>query len=248
MQPLSAERGNSSCCCLASFCSAPGEVGLPRRSFCKKGFGCSNVASGCISFAGAKRSLTDPRHPGLGGEREEEVRAARAISLVHMVELSGARQALEGALVAPGTHATLRALTDPERRPALPCEPLNPEVAHTQLAVAFQLDTDLFLVNLRKSRRGAAPGPSGMHSDHLFPLLDRISWHKWRAPWLWVMSMRMFWRSSGLVGSQHYGSQTGVSGDRGWRHLEKVGGQDNREASVEEGRSSHRSLPTSIVH
>ena len=89
------------------------------------------------------------------------MRAARAVSLVHMGELSATRQALEGAPVAPGTHATLRTLTDPECRPPLPREPLNPEVAHTQPAVAFQLDTDLFLVNLRKSRRGAAPGPSG---------------------------------------------------------------------------------------
>ena len=105
---------------------------------------------------------------------EDEARAARALSLVHMGELSAARQALEGAPVAPGTHATLRALADPERRPALPREPLHAEIANLQPAVPFQLDTDLFLVNLRKSRRGAAPGPSGMHSDlHLFPLLER---------------------------------------------------------------------------
>ena len=90
-----------------------------------------------------------------------------------MGELSAARQVLEGAPVAPGTHATLRALTDPERRPALPREPLRAEIANLQPSVPFQLDTDLFLVNLRKSRRGAAPGPSGMHSDHLFPLLER---------------------------------------------------------------------------
>ena len=105
-------------------------------------------------------------------EREDEARAARALSLV-MGELSAARQALEGGPMAPGTHTTLRALTDPERRPAFPREPLSAEVAHMQPAVPFQLDTDLFLVNLRKSRKGAAPGPSGMHSDHLFPLLER---------------------------------------------------------------------------
>ena len=87
-----------------------------------------------------------------------------------MGELSATRQALEGAPVAPGTHATLRAFTEPEHRPALPREPLCAEIANLQSAVPFQLDTDL---NLRKSRRGAAPGPSGMHSDHLYPLLER---------------------------------------------------------------------------
>ena len=34
------------------------------------------------------------------------------------------------------------------------------------------LDDDLFLQYLRTSRRGVAAGPSGMNSDHLFPLLD----------------------------------------------------------------------------
>ena len=121
-----------------------------------------------VSAKSQSRSLRSRRR-----EREDEARAARALLLVHMGELSAARQALEGAPMAPGTHATLRALTDPERRPAFPREPLSAEVAHMQPAVPFQLDTDLFLVNLRKSRKGAAPGPSGMHSDHLFPLLER---------------------------------------------------------------------------
>ena len=35
-----------------------------------------------------------------------------------------------------------------------------------------QLDTDEFLVCLRKSRRGTAVGPSGVTLDHLFPLLE----------------------------------------------------------------------------
>ena len=111
-----------------------------------------------VSARSASRSFRSRRR-----EREDEARAVRALSLVHMGELSAARQALEGAPVAPGTHAS----------PALPREPLRAEIANLQPSVPFQLDTDLFLVNLRKSRRGAAPGPSGMHSDHLFPLLER---------------------------------------------------------------------------
>ena len=46
-----------------------------------------------------------------------EKRAERARNLVHFGELSAARIALEGAQVAPGTLATMRELTNPERRP-----------------------------------------------------------------------------------------------------------------------------------
>ena len=38
--------------------------------------------------------------------------------------------------------------------------------------VPFELDEQKFLTNLRKSRRGAAAGPSGMTSDHLRPALQ----------------------------------------------------------------------------
>ena len=44
------------------------------------------------------------------------LRAERAKSLVKLGELSAARVALEGAEVVPGTLATLRELTNPERR------------------------------------------------------------------------------------------------------------------------------------
>ena len=36
---------------------------------------------------------------------------------------------------------------------------------------AFDLDEDVFNKNLRSSKKGAAPGPSGMTTDHLRPLL-----------------------------------------------------------------------------
>ena len=38
----------------------------------------------------------------------------------------------------------------------------------------FELDKEGFLQNLRKARRGAAGGPSGMRTEHLRPLLDNI--------------------------------------------------------------------------
>ena len=75
--------------------------------------------------------------------------------------------------MAPSTLATLRALTDPERRPPIPREGLSREVAETQPAERFELNAEEFLGCLRRARRGAAGGPSGMTSDHLLPLLER---------------------------------------------------------------------------
>ena len=82
--------------------------------------------------------LFRPRHGGLVPFQEgqwlqllEQVRQTiskvtkfqpvpRAKTSVQLGELSAARVALEGAEVAPGTLATLRELTNPERRPPLP--------------------------------------------------------------------------------------------------------------------------------
>ena len=51
-------------------------------------------------------------------------------------------------------------------------DPLPPELVNFQPTTLFELDEDRFLKNLRSSRRGAAPGPSGMTNEHLRPLLD----------------------------------------------------------------------------
>ena len=102
----------------------------------------------------------------------EATLAARAMSLVQVGELSAARQALEGAALVPGNLATMRALKDPAKRPPFPREELSVEVARVELEEPFQLDVEEFLLCLRKARRGAAPGPSGMTSDHLFTVLE----------------------------------------------------------------------------
>ena len=80
--------------------------------------------------------------------------------------------ALEGAEVAPGNLATLRELTNPEKRPPRPRRDLSQEVVHNEPAAPFELDQVEFLVCLRTARRGAAEEPSGMTADHIFPLLE----------------------------------------------------------------------------
>ena len=74
--------------------------------------------------------------------------------------------------MAPGTLTTLRELTNPERRPPIPRQELSQEIARSEPAVPFDLNADEFLICLRTARRGAAGGPSGMTSEHLFPLQD----------------------------------------------------------------------------
>ena len=97
-------------------------------------------------------------------DEELQRRAARALSLVQMGELS----------LAFGTHQTLAALRDPNRRPPLPRDPLPQVITDHQLVESFALDAQRFASNLRSSRRGAAAGLSGMTTDHLRPVLDNI--------------------------------------------------------------------------
>ena len=90
-------------------------------------------------------------------------------ALVYLGELSAARQALEGAEVAPGSIETLNAL---RKRPAVPREVCPPELIRHRPEVLFALDEDHLNKNLRSAKRGAAGGPSGMTVEHLQPLLD----------------------------------------------------------------------------
>ena len=69
-------------------------------------------------------------------------RAARALQLVQMGELSSSRQVLEGAEQAPGTLATLAALSDPERRPPEPRDLLPPELIHHRPQVELDLSPE----------------------------------------------------------------------------------------------------------
>ena len=75
---------------------------------------------------------------------ELERRVSRAQALVHLGELSSARQALEGAAVTPGSQETLSALSDPSKRPPLLRDPLPEEVANhfPRIPFAFWMRTD----------------------------------------------------------------------------------------------------------
>ena len=124
-----------------------------------------------------KATVTTNRRRRRDDQNELDKRATRALRLVHFGELSSARQALEGANVAPGTLRTLAALTDPTRRPPEARERLSNITLETHPANPFNLDHAKFPMNLRFSRRGAAGGPSGMTADRSFPILasDRDS-------------------------------------------------------------------------
>ena len=106
------------------------------------------------------------------GSDDVEKRALRAEFLVQVGELSSARQALEGAALAPGTQATLDAMSDATRRPPHLRTPLSPEVLEHVPRREFELDEPTFNKNLRSARRGAAGGQSGLTTEHLRPLLD----------------------------------------------------------------------------
>ena len=96
----------------------------------------------------------------------------RVHSLVQLGELSAVRQALEGANVAPRNLAILGALTNREGRLPVAKQELSQEILHSEPVELFELDGDALLVCLRTARRIAAPGPSGMTADHLFPILE----------------------------------------------------------------------------
>ena len=100
-----------------------------------------------------------------------EKRISKAEALVHMGEVSSARQALEGSSLAPGTEATLNTLRDPSKQPREPQTPVLRELSSPEPRSLFNLEIG-FCRNLRSARRGATAGPSGMTVEHLQPLLD----------------------------------------------------------------------------
>ena len=109
--------------------------------------------------------MNDPRsrqrQSRKGRRNDLEVRAARAEMLVQMGELSSARQALEGASLAPGNRTTLNKLTNVARRPAVPRDPLPHNLLVYEPERGFELDHEKFLKNLRSAWRGAQAAHQG---------------------------------------------------------------------------------------
>ena len=81
-------------------------------------------------------------------------------------------QALEGASVAPGTLRTLRELTNPEKRPGWTRSPIPPDMDGYETQEQLNLSSEALFKNIRKARRGAAGGPSGMTVEHSRCLLQ----------------------------------------------------------------------------
>lgn len=102
----------------------------------------------------------------------DSARAQRAMTLVQQGELSAASAALTASPLAPLTPATLAELRHPDRRPQQPQVPIDPYLRMGSPSDPLHLDTARLLANLRTGRRGAAPGPSGMTTEHLRVVLD----------------------------------------------------------------------------
>ena len=107
-----------------------------------------------------------------GPEPTVEQRGRRARQLTHQGELSAARQALTTGPLAPHTQATLQELRDPSRRPPEPYQDFPAPVQEFQPAHPPNLPATQLLTNLRRARKGAAPGPSGYTSEVLRLVLD----------------------------------------------------------------------------
>ena len=163
--------GNSSRCCFAFFCSAPGGVGL--RQMFERGVRLQFLRT-C-----------------------QDVSARSSVVQVSEAHLRRGGEGFQGTLIGAhaGTCAALRALTNLERRSAVPRERLS-HFRWTQISSWL-----------------AAACPSGMHSDHHFPLLERPSLAQ-VAPWQWVMLLRML----GQV------TPDGASGGSWWATLKKAHG------------------------
>ena len=122
----------------------------------------------------AARAVAPARAPAgqlSEGARSERARA-RACAQVQRGELSRARQTLTSAPLAPGNAETLRALSDPARRPPQPRDPIPAEVASFVPESTPQLAPAAVAEALRSAKRGSAAGLSGATMEHYKLLLE----------------------------------------------------------------------------
>ena len=104
----------------------------------------------------------------LGGDPARAAASAK----VKRGQLSRARQLLTAAALAPGDDSTLRALTDPARRPPQLLRPLTPDVLTFSAAEEVTLTVAQVADALRSTKRGSAAGLSGATIELYKLLLD----------------------------------------------------------------------------
>ena len=240
------EDGNCFCCSPECCCSDPHEEASFPGSSWRHG---SSHFTMVIGFSYSTRVLSHRRsliHSQCAAGRraqdddDEAKRAARAMSLVQVGELSAARQALEGASMAPRTMATLRTLSDPERRPPVPRERLSREVQQAEPAEQFELDP-MGVVDL--SAQGTSRCGSRTFGDDIRPRSSQClrvrqipsSSHGFVPCWQWDAFRTSFW--SHQVGAFDSPQQAGRRSqrDRRGRHSAKAGGKDDGETILQEG-------------
>ena len=88
--------------------------------------------------------------------------------MVQLGEVSGGRQALEGASLAAGDEKTLNALSDPTRRPAVPRDRVPDDIIGLSPKNRSCWTRTCFCTTYE----GAAPGTSGMTANYLRPLVE----------------------------------------------------------------------------
>ena len=130
MKQLVALKFWMSCCCHECCFSAQDEVDWCHDPKLRTGCGCSRKVVGLIwSMRASSPRCSDQKLQDANvGDKRMTMWTDGAEKLVSIGELSAARQALEGASVAPGTLHTLQELTNPEKR-------LRPTLAKPTLAI-----------------------------------------------------------------------------------------------------------------
>ena len=125
-----------------------------------------------IRSARPSRQRSSAHKQELPPDEVSERKRHNACAKVRQGELSRARQVLTAAELAPGTEATWRALTDPERRPPQPRSPIPAELLAYEPERQVQLAAGSVATALREAKRGGAAGLSGMRAEHLKMLLQ----------------------------------------------------------------------------
>ena len=114
---------------LATNVSAQNEVDWCHDPKLRGGCGSSRKVVGLIwSMRASQFALFGTQAARRERRRQEDDDVAQRAARAAMGELSAARQALEGASVAPGTLRTMRDMTNPEKRPIWPRSPIPPDI------------------------------------------------------------------------------------------------------------------------